>query len=150
MDEIKIPKKNFAFIDGSFNPETKEYGCGGFLVDQFGKKHIIKTKRSDNRMVKMRNVAGEILGARLAVTLALGLGMKTLTLFYDYDGVEKWATGEWSCKKDETKSYRDFIQNITKNGLKLYFQHVKGHAGILENEEADKIAKEAVGIFKKE
>lgn len=38
---VKIPKRSYAFVDGSFNPVTKIYGCGGFLIDQFGNRHII-------------------------------------------------------------------------------------------------------------
>ncbi len=63
-EDLKIPKRNYAFIDGSFNPETKIYGCGGFLVDQYGKKHIIQKYNKNQNFVKIRNVSGEILGAR--------------------------------------------------------------------------------------
>ena len=62
MDKLKIPKKNYAFIDGSFNPETNVYGCGGFLSDQKGKKHVLKASGYNKRLAKMRNVAGELLG----------------------------------------------------------------------------------------
>jgi ribonuclease HI len=146
---LKIPKKNYAFIDGSFNPEKKIYGCGGFLIDQFGKKRIIQASGSDPRMVKMRNVAGEILGAKTAINLALLLKMKKLTIFYDYDGIANWPTGKWKCKKPATKKYAEFVLSAISNGLDIMFEHVKGHAGIPGNEEADRLAKEAVGIFKK-
>lgn len=145
-EELKIPKRNYAFIDGSFNPNTNVYGCGGFLIDQHGDKHIIQESDDNPFKAKMRNVAGEILGAKTAARLALKLGMRTLKIFYDYDGIENWVTGVWRCKKRETINYRDIMRNIIDQGLKITFQHVKGHAGILENEEADRLAKEAVGI----
>lgn len=148
MSSLKIPKKNYAFIDGSYNPKTKVYGCGGFLVDQFGKKHIIQGSGTDPEKAKMRNVAGEILGAKMVIMKALRLGMEKLTIFYDYDGIANWPTGKWKCKKHETEMYARFVNSAISVGLKLYFQHVKGHTGILENEEADRLAKEAVGIGK--
>lgn len=148
-EDLKIPKRNYAFVDGSFNPETKVYGCGGFLVDQHGKKHIIQNSQNDQNRAKMRNVAGELLGAKTAVALAIKLGMRTLKIFYDYDGVENWVTGVWRCKKRETKDYNEYMSCMIKQGIKLTFQHVTGHAGILENEEADRLAKEAVGIEKR-
>lgn len=146
MSELKIPEKNYAFIDGSFNPETKVYGCGGFLVDQDGDKHIIMESDDDENFAKMRNVAGELLGARIAVAMAYRLGMKSLQIFYDYDGVANWVTGKWRCKKQETLNYRVFMRHFIKQGLTIAFSKVRGHAGILENEEADELAKRAVGI----
>lgn len=143
---MKIPSKNYAFIDGSFNPATMVYGCGGFLIDHVGKKHIIQGSGNDQKMAKMRNVAGEILGAIKAVGLAKDLGMKKLTIFYDYDGIAAWPLGKWKCKKKETRDYAMFIWKMMNLGLKIYFIHVKGHAGVPENEEADQLAKLAVGL----
>lgn len=147
---MKVKKKNYAYVDGSFNPEKRVYGCGGFLIDQYGEKHIIQASRKDPGMIKLRNVAGEILGARLAASMARALGMDKLKIYYDYEGVEHWVTGFWRCRKQETLDYRDFMRLLINEGLDILFEHVRGHAGIHENEEADRLAKEAVGIFKKE
>lgn len=146
---IKIPKRSYAFVDGSFNPVAKIYGCGGFLIDQFGKKHIIQASGDSEDWAVMRNVAGEILGAKKAMELAKNLGMKKLTIFHDYEGVANWPLGVWKAKKTITKEYAQFACMIMASGLKLYFRHVKGHSGIIENEEADRLAKEAVGLMKK-
>lgn len=146
---MKLPKKNYAFVDGSFNPANGVYGCGGFLIDQFGKKHIIQACGKDPEMAKMRNVAGEILGAKEAVRLALDLGMKTLKIFHDYEGVAMWPMGLWKTKKPVTKDYALFMRGAVASGLNLTFEHVKGHSGIPGNNEADRLAKEAVGIFLK-
>lgn len=143
---IKKPSKNYAFIDGSYNPATKIYGCGGFLIDQLGKKHIIQASGNDPRMAKMRNVAGEILGAMAAVELAQKLNMKKLTLFHDYEGVAAWPLGKWKCKKKETRDYVMFIWKAMETGLKIYYSHVTGHNGDAGNEEADQLAKLAVGL----
>lgn len=106
---MKMPNKNYAFTDGSFNPATKVYGYGGFLIDQFGKKHIIQGNGNDQNIAKMRNIAGEILGVMKAVELAQNLGMKKLTIFHDYEGVAAWPLGKWKCKKRETRNYTMFI-----------------------------------------
>lgn len=143
---MKIPSKNYAFIDGSFNPATKVYGCGGFLIDHLGKKHIIQKDGRNPEMAKMRNVAGEILGAITAVELAQNLGMKKLTIFHDYEGIAAWVLGKWKCKKPETRKYVMIMWKAIEAGLKIYFRHVKGHSGIDGNEEADQLAKLAVGL----
>ena len=141
-------KRNYAYIDGSFNPKEMIYGCGGFVVDQFGKKHVFMEARSDTGGVKLRNVAGELLGARTAVEIAKKCHMKHLRIFYDYKGVELWPTGIWKAKGKITREYAEFMKAAVKEGLKISYSHVKGHTGDPGNEEADTLAKIAVGLIK--
>ncbi len=56
-----------------------------------------------------------------------------------------WATGKWKRNKKGTAAYYDFIQSVN-NKIELSFNHVKGHTGIDGNEEADRLAKNAVGL----
>ena len=147
MSKFNIPKRNYAFVDGSYNAATHTYGYGGFLVDAIGIKHILKGSGNDPSLAKMRNVAGEIKGAEAAIKLASNLGLKKLSIFYDYEGVAKWITGEWKCKNKHTTEYRKIVIDILlKAGLCVVFHHVRGHSGIPGNEEADRLAKEAVGL----
>ena len=96
-------------------------------------------------MKAMRNVAGEILGCMSAVQRALYLGIKAIDIYYDYAGIEMWATGSWERNKPETKKYCEYMQ-AAKDKIDIRFVKVKGHSGIEGNETADRLAKEAVGI----
>lgn len=140
--ELDMP---YAFVDGSYNVKTGVYGYGGFLVHEGGKE-ILQGNGSEKEMASMRNVAGEVLGSRAAIEKALEIGLTELTIYYDYKGIEMWATGEWKRNKVGTIAYHDFAQSV-KDKIKLKFVYVKGHSGVSGNEEADRIAKKAAGVI---
>lgn len=135
----------YAFVDGSFNAASGVYGYGGFLSIHGEKKYLCGSG-NEEEMASMRNVAGEILGSMAAMEQALALGVKELTIYYDYMGIEMWATGAWKRNKTGTIAYYDYVQSI-KGALKLHFVKVKGHSGVAGNEEADRLAKKAVGVI---
>lgn len=139
-----VTPENYAFVDGSFNSATAVYGFGGFLVTH-EERYVISGNGNDPQMASMRNVAGEVLGSMAAVEKALELGLKDLTIYYDYMGIEMWATGAWKRNKQGTIAYYDFMQSV-KDQISLHFVKVKGHSGVEGNEEADRLARKAAGV----
>jgi ribonuclease HI len=139
-----INNSSYAYVDGSFNIFTKYYGYGGFIMHN-NQKYIIQGKGNAPNLVEMRNVAGEIIGCQEACKKAIQLGIRDIDIFYDYAGIKEWATGSWDRKKEETKQYYYFMQSI-KPILNINFRKVEGHSGNEGNDEADRLAKEAVGI----
>jgi ribonuclease HI len=137
--------ENYSFVDGSFNQATGVYGYGGFLVHN-GEKYMLSGSGSDAEMASMRNVAGEVLGSMAAVEKALELGITSLDIYYDYMGISMWATGEWKRNKKGTIAYYDYIQSV-KDKISLRFVKVEAHTGVEGNEEADRLAKQAVGLI---
>lgn len=134
----------YAFVDGSFNPSTLVYGFGGYVFYN-GEKYIVQGHDNNQEMASMRNVAGEVLGSMAAIKKAMELGIKEIVIYYDYEGIRAWAVGDWKRNKVGTIAYYDFIQSV-KNDISLHFVHVKGHTGVEGNEEADKLAKQSVGL----
>ncbi|MEG1427252.1 MAG: RNase H family protein [Oscillospiraceae bacterium] len=96
-------------------------------------------------MVEMRNVAGEIMGAVSVIQYCVAEKIPRLLIYHDYEGVAKWATGEWKANKEGTKDYKQFCSAMREN-LQFSFVKVKGHSGDRYNDVADSLAKAALGI----
>ena len=118
----------YAFVDGSYNNATQVYGYGGFLMDH-GKRYVLQGHGDDPEMASMRNVAGEILGAMAAVKLAVEKGLPDLAIYYDYLGIEMWATGGWKRNKTGTIAYYEYMQQV-RDKIRVTFIKVKGHSGV--------------------
>ena len=133
-EESKHTDENmvYAFVDGSYNVATHVYGYGGFLIHD-GIKEVLQGSDKDAEMAAMRNVAGEICGSMAAIRKAVELGLPEVTIYYDYMGIEMWATGAWKCNKKGTAAYRDYVASV-RNVIVIRFVKVKGHSGIDGNE----------------
>ena len=142
-DESQLKENEaIAYVDGSFDIKNWTYSYGVVFITLDGKETY--SGREDNKdLAEMRNVSGEIKGAMVAMALAIEKGKDTLYLHFDYTGIEQWATGSWKTNKEGTKAYKEFFDSI-KAQLNVVFIKVKAHSGIEYNEEADKLAKEAM------
>lgn len=143
IDELK-ENEMIAYVDGSFHLENRYYSYGAVIFTCEGKE-TYSEKENDEKMVDMRNVAGEIKGSMSAMERAIKSRKDKLYLYYDYMGIEKWALGEWKTNKYGTKKYKEYYDSV-KDRLEVVFIKVKAHSGNKYNEEADILAKEALGI----
>ena len=133
-----------AYVDGSYEHSQRKYAYGCALVFQ---DDVVTLNGSgeDQDYVSMRNVAGEILGSEQAINWAIEHGFSQVTIFYDYEGIEKWANGIWKANKPGTQRYQQFVKEKREN-ITISFQKVAAHTGVLYNEMADQLAKQALGL----
>ena len=132
------------YVDGSFDVGTGRFSYGMAVLD--GDMEITDNKAFvDPELAAMRNVAGEIKGSMAAMQYCLDKGIDDVVIYYDYEGIAKWCTGEWKTNKEGTKAYAAFYNSI-KDRLNVEFRHVKGHSGDKYNDLVDHLAKQALGL----
>lgn len=136
-----IETEAVAYVDGSFNSETKQFSYG-VVMFYLGKEQHFSEAFDDQELAEMNNVAGELKGAEKAIQFCLDNDIKSLTIHHDYEGIAKWCTGEWQAKKPGTKAYKDFYDSAS-NKTRIQFVKVKSHSGDKYNEIADQLAKSA-------
>lgn len=132
-------KKVSIYVDGSFNNATQEIGSGVVVVENNKIIQTISKKYNNKQWSAIRNVAGELFACIEGVNYAKNSGYKEVTVYYDYQGIAAWTTGEWKAKKEETKRYKAWFDEISKE-IKISFVKVKAHSGNKYNELADKLA----------
>lgn len=141
----EIYSRPTAYVDGSFNPELNKYAFGLVLIHPEGRIEEKCGSGDTPEAVKQRNVSGEMIASMLAVKWASVNKYSELDIYYDYSGIECWATGAWKAKNDLTKKYRDYMQKAM-SCLSIRFFKVEAHTNVKFNEMADKLAKKGLTL----
>ena len=131
-----------AFIDGSFDKKLGMVGSGGvMLVGEDELEFSLST--TDPKYVEYWNVSGELLAALHVVKYAVDHGYTSCSLYYDYMGIEMWATGRWKTNNPLTASYAKAMKEWSSQ-IRIDFHKVKAHSGIHYNDRADALARKAI------
>ena len=137
------PDRMTVYVDGSYRQDLPDrYSFGAVFLHQ-GKIRTVSRAIVNPTEAKMRNVAGEIAGARFAMETVLAEGFREMDLCYDYFGIEKWCTGEWRANTAGTKALAAYYQSIADT-LCVHFRKIESHTGVTYNEMADRLAKAAL------
>ncbi len=129
---------SIAYIDGSYNKESDCYGLGIVFQYSHGIEEFSEGD-SDSRF-GMRHITGQLMAAIKAVTYAVLVGCKSITLVYDYIGVEKFATGEWRANQPWTEEYQMAMAEAALV-ININFVKVNKNSGIIGYDRADMLAK---------
>lgn len=142
-----------AYVDGSYNKETKVYGSGIVFLSEGECKEFSKSG-NDKDMLDMWNVAGEVCAAMDAVRYAIENDFSSITIYYDYNGIEGFVDGcilngkrtkIWKAEKEGAKEYKKFMLDA-KGKIDIHFVKVSAHTGNKYNEKADELANKATQI----
>lgn len=140
-----------AYVDGSYEDSLKRYAFGCVFLLPDGRIYTQQGGGDNPQSLQHRNVTGEMLGAMYAVKAAMYSGYEAVELRYDYQGIEKWVTGEWRSKTELTQKYAASMREWGRS-IRISFTKVAAHSNVKYNELADQTAKsglaEKIGIPK--
>jgi ribonuclease HI len=94
------------------------------------------------RDIKSRQVAGELVAVMRLLTYCADHSIDAVEIFYDYTGIEMWATGRWKTNTPLTQRYVAFVKRSPVN---ITWQKVKSHSGDTWNDRADELARQGAG-----
>lgn len=128
------------YVDGSYSEEKNQYGYGVVGVKD-GKSFYSRYGAGNNEAyLSQRQIGGEVVAVLQALDYAIYKGFKTVEICYDYEGIEKWITGEWKAKSPIAIAYK-YHFDLKKEKINVQFRKVIAHTGDHFNERADRLAK---------
>ena len=133
------------YVDGSYHIRRHMYGWGVVILTEDGPQ-TLSGCGDEADYLTARNVAGEIFASLSAMQWALDHGYSRIRIFHDYEGIGKWATGDWKTNTPISIMYAGAVKERYAPHLHITFTKVEAHTGVVYNEMADQLAKEAVGI----
>ncbi len=124
-----------AYVDGSFFEGFVGYGAVILMSGQ----EVERFSGSVEQHTEQRQVVGELQATRLVLQWCQDHNVEEIEIFYDYEGIEKWATGDWKANNEVTRHYAAYIR---ENPTKVIWHKVKSHTGVHWNELVDELAKQ--------
>lgn len=143
------------YVDGSYNPQTAHWGGGAAILDDEENEVLHTIQVTDFDSNGSRQINGELASSIMSLEYVLNhpdrFEDKHIAIYYDYLGIEKWATGEWSARKDVSRDYSIRVKNLmlalkVMHQIEVSFHKVKAHSSDKYNDLADQLSKDACGV----
>lgn len=125
-----------AFVDGAYEKDRRAVGYGAVILKQGDE--IARLSGPVHKYKESHQIGGELAATMRVLAWCQQQNVGAIDLFYDYQGIEKWATGAYKAKQPMAQEYVDYVR---KAGVKVYWHKVRSHTGNYWNEVADKLAK---------
>ncbi len=126
-----------AYVDGSYIDGPVGYGT---LILKASKPVFeIGATVQNPTLLDMRQVGGELQAVYTAIEWCQNNHVQGISIYYDYEGIERWATGSWKANNPATQAYASFIRAC---GVQVAWNKVKSHSGNPWNEYVDRLARQ--------
>lgn len=132
-----------AYVDGSYD-ESKQAFSYGILILMNDKRYIEYGKQA-NVSTDMIDVLGKIIATTKAMeyTNNFQCDNKVVTIYHDYEGIEKWCTGEWESDNEKAKEYLENYKYYSRL-MNINFKKVEAHFGDKYKDTVNQLAKYAL------
>lgn len=128
------------YVDGSYADGTTGYGAvilkNGKVVEELSGQ-VEATEVSGTRQV-----AGELAAVKAALAWCVTHLVSKVSIYYDYLGIEKWATSAWKANQPLTREYARYV---AESPINIVWHKVASHTGNKWNDRADALAKLGAG-----
>ena len=118
-----------AFVDGSYDVTQEKSAFGAIIFSHGSNRDILYkafTKQLGEEFISLRNVAAELEAVKESINWAIQYGKSKISIYYDYEGIEKWADGKKSVRfyKLNSQKYPHIqVFNLTKKLMLLLKMH---------------------------
>ncbi len=130
------------WVDGAClqQPDGLKYGWA-FVILEHGKEiYRHSSSQIPAHAYIHRNVAAELQAVLHGLEECRKRGYRSITVYYDYNGIEAWATGRWRANTPATQDYVAYTKTYL---LPITWEKVAAHTGIPMNELVDTLATQA-------
>ncbi len=134
-DESRLGESYQAYVDGSYI--NGSVGYGAVILHQ--NQEIKRFSGSVEHDVEQRQVVGELQATMQVLRWCEENNILDIEIFYDYEGIQKWAAGEWRANNAATQHYQ---QTVKASPVRVIWQKVKSHSGVRWNDVVDELAKQ--------
>lgn len=133
---ISAPNTQYqAYVDGSYIEGRVGYGAiilhNGLECARFSGAVIDHNNQ--------RQVIGELEATLTVLRWCQDNHVTAIDIYYDYEGIARWATGVWKANNPITQGYQRTVQALP---IQISWHKVKSHSGNRWNNLADQLAKQ--------
>lgn len=139
IDQVESPKLGLrVYVDGSFRPGFSAAGWAWVAIENG--VELARGSGVTPGAAESRNIDGECYAAVRALQWLSEHG-KAGVICHDYEGLARWALGQWKANSNIAKWYQENAKPLLG---KNHFEKVTAHAGDPWNELVDQLAKKAL------
>lgn len=131
------------YINGSYDDEINEIAYGIIIIEDNKETINLSDVVENDSPVNLQSIYPKIKAAETAILYGLKKKISEMVIYYDYDGIRAWCTGEWKNKNRAIKKYID-IYNYASKYIDIKFAKIEDLREHRYNKLAKKLSTDAL------